>query len=298
MKNLKFAFALLLGFILNASLYGQKEAKIEEIFDNPGKYENEQVVITGIVTQYFLATTQTTSYYILKGDYGGVININTSIKPPAISKKYKISGVVVIDQVQGRPVIIEKSRTMVLPYVVYFLVGVVMLLIVFLIFFVIRSKKSQTDNKGQNLDLRTIQPAAESFSTRSSSEQEYATIRISAGPPPTMILIPGELEIVMGLDKGKTFRIAGYPTNDGSVVTMGREAVEGDRKYSHIQLMEKTVSRRQAELIYKNNILYIKNLSETNYTQIDGRPLGLNEAIEIKSGTSIRTGEVEFRYKR
>jgi hypothetical protein len=267
--------------------------KIEDIFENPGKYENEQVIISGMVNQYFPSTTKTTSYYLVQGNFGGVINVNTSLKPPITFKKYQITGVVVIDQVQGRPVIIEKSRKIILGWIFYALGGVVLVLIGFLLSLVIRGSKSTKAIQSQN-----SQTSSDKHGSANVSSQDYATIKISTGPPPTMILIPGELEIISGLDKGKSFRIAGYPTSDGSIVTVGRETVDSDKRYAHIQLLEKTVSRKQAELIYKNGILYIKNLSETNFTQIDGKVLSVNELAELKSGMTIRTGEVEFRYKR
>lgn len=279
------------------SLSAQKEVRIEEIFDNPGKFENEQVTITGIVNQYFQGTTQTTSYYLVQGDFGGVMNVNTSDKPPKISKKYKITGVVIIDQVLGRPVLIEKSRTAIgdtSSLIIYFLVVAVVLLLVFLFLYLFRGRKTEA-TPAPNISAYSPGKIA---SSDSSMIQDYATIRISSGPPPTMILIPGELEIMSGLDKGKSFRIAGYPTADGNVVTIGREAVEGDRKYAHIQLMEKTVSRKQAELISRNGTLYVKNLSETNFTLVDGNALKPNEASELRSGMVIRAGEVDFKYKR
>jgi hypothetical protein len=297
MKRKVFFVILFLGCMISTSLIAQKQVRIEDIFDNPGKFENEQVTITGIVNQYFQATTQTTSYYIVQGDYGGLMNVNTSDAPPVIARKYEITGVVVIDQVLRRPLLIEKSRSMVgneSSIIIYILLGAVLLLLVFLALYIFRGRKTTEIPLAYKQDYGSNQSA----SSDSSAEQDYATIKISTGPPPTMILIPGELEIISGLDKGKSFRIAGYPTADGSVISLGRDSVEGDRKYAHIQLMEKTVSRKQAELIFRNSILSVKNLSETNFTQVDGIALKLNESTELKPGMTVRTGEVEFKYKK
>lgn len=297
MKRKLYLAILLIGWPFLSAVNAQTQTTIEEIFDNPGKFENEQVTISGIVNQYFQATTQTTSYYLVQGDFGGVMNVNTSEKPPVIFKKYKITGVVVIDQVLGRPILIEKSRTMVSSgssLTIYLLIGAVILLVVFLVLYIFRGRKASSSSPSSG----TEPSAAGAYNPESSSGQDYATIRITTGPPPTMVLIPGELEIMSGLDKGKSFRIAGYPTAEGSVITIGREPVEGDRKYAHIQLMEKTVSRKQAEIIFRNGVLYVKNLSETNLTQVDGVALKPNEATELKPGTVIRTGEVDFKYKK
>jgi len=293
MKSKKINAILLLGFLLIFSSCAPKLVKLEDIFENPGKYENEQVIISGMVNQYFPSTTKTTSYYLVQGNFGGVMNVNTSLKPPTTFRKYQITGVVVIDQVQGRPVIIEKSRRAIYGAISYVLAGLVVLLIAFMVAFLFFNRKKEKSTKSGTADK-----GKEKTDTSGSSSTDYATIKLTTGTPPTMILIPGELEIISGRDKGKSFRIAGYPTTEGSIVTLGREPVDGDRKYAHIQLLEKTVSRKQAELIYRNGVLYIKNLSETNFTQVDGQTLTINEAAELKSGMVIRAGEVEFRYKK
>ena len=98
------------------------------------------------------------------------------------------------------------------------------------------------------------------------------------------------------IDKGKSFKIAGYPTPSGNVVSIGREEIQGERKYAHIQLNQKTISRKQAEIISIEGKLYVKNISETNYTQVDGIELKPNEKVELKPNSTIRTGEIEFQY--
>ncbi len=285
MKKRRLIGVTLALLIMQFSVFAQEKVTIEEIFDNPGQFENEEVVITGIVNQYFQSDTKTTSYYIVQGDYGGVINVNSSLKSPVIYKKYKIKGVVVIDQVLGRPVIIEKSRTIMLGWIFYALGGIVIVLLALLVVFIVRSLRS-----------RSISPRQESELPEDADKNDYATIRIKSGPPPTMKIIPGKLEIITGLDKGKSFGIVGYPTSDGNILTIGRDPAKGDKKYAHIQLMEPTVSHKQAEIIYKGNTLSIKNLSTTNNTQVDGKILEEHESTELKPGMVIKTGEVEFKY--
>jgi hypothetical protein len=70
----------------------------------------------------------------------------------------------------------------------------------------------------------------------------------------------------------------------------------GDAAYSHIQLFEKTVSRRQAEIHYIDNKMYLINLSETNPTQLNGVELKPGETAEILDESVIKTGDVEFKY--
>jgi len=129
------------------------------------------------------------------------------------------------------------------------------------------------------------------------SSDDFKTIKIMASSPKTLKFIPGKLTIVSGEDTGKSFKIAGFPTSEGSIVSIGREEVKGDRAYSHIQLMQKTISRKQAEIVQKDGKLYVKNLSDTNFTQLDGIELKPNEKAELKAGAVLRLGELEVKYE-
>jgi hypothetical protein len=343
---------------------------IDAITDNPGKYNQQLVEVEGLVSQYVPSTSTSTSYYLLKSYFGGLIRVNTSEPAPEINKKYRVTGIVYIDPTDNTPFISEKSKTTVLdvplslapasieveekaqitatisggtpPYSVQvpanasvavasihansltingissgqtaivlqdasapaktvnaeivvksgmqklLIIGLSILLVflvVVLVYFLFRKKPAAGAPGG------TAQPAG--FSS------DFKTVKIITNKPKTMVFIPGELVITTGEDKGKSFRIAGFPTPEGSVVTIGREAISGDRAYAHIQLDNRfrTVSHKQAEVIYKDGKLWVKNMSETNLTQVDGVELKPGEKAELKPGSTIRTGELEFQYK-
>jgi pSer/pThr/pTyr-binding forkhead associated (FHA) protein len=114
-----------------------------------------------------------------------------------------------------------------------------------------------------------------------------------------MKFIPGTFVITSQEDKGKSFKIPGFHTPDGSVVTIGREDVNNERRYAHIRIADKfaTVSRKQAEILFAFDKLYVKNLSATNYTVVDGYELKPNERREISAGSIIKMGELEFTYQ-
>ncbi|HET55639.1 MAG TPA: DUF4203 domain-containing protein [Ignavibacteria bacterium] len=134
-------------------------------------------------------------------------------------------------------------------------------------------------------------------SESNTSFTQMATIKVAKVVPQTLKFVPGYLEVIEGADKGRKFKVAGYPTADGNVISIGREEIRGERSYSHIQLLEKTVSRKQAEIIERKGSLYIKNLSETNFTQLNGNEIPVQEVFELNSGDRIKTGEVEFIYR-
>jgi serine/threonine protein kinase len=118
--------------------------------------------------------------------------------------------------------------------------------------------------------------------------------------PTTMIFMPGELVIVSGEEPGKSYKMRGDLSSEGSVVTIGRKKLNDGRPYSsHIQIDDcySTVSRLQAKIISKRGKVYVKNLSKTNCTQVDGKKLDPGEKTELKPGSIIRMGELEMKYK-
>jgi hypothetical protein len=126
-----------------------------------------------------------------------------------------------------------------------------------------------------------------------------ATLKFKA-PPKTMKFIPGKLVVAAGPDQGKEFRIAGHPTPEGNVVTLGRAEVEGERAFAHIQLGEtyRTVSRMQAEIVQQDQDIFLKNKSTTNPTMVNGEQVPPEEMVELEDGDMIRMGEMMLRYER
>ena len=150
------------------------------------------------------------------------------------------------------------------------------------------------------------EPSGQRIKSESSSSQEPEeesdgpeTLKFKA-PPKTMKFVPGRLVVAAGPDQGKEFRIAGRPTPDGNVVTIGRAEVEGERAFAHIQLGDtyRTVSRMQAEIIQQDQTILLKNTSETNPTMVNGDQVPAGETVELDDGDMIRMGELMLRYER
>ncbi len=150
------------------------------------------------------------------------------------------------------------------------------------------------------------EPSGQRIKSESSSSQAPEedsdgpeTLKFKA-PPKTMKFVPGRLVIAAGPDQGKEFRIAGRPTPEGNVVTIGRAEVEGERAFAHIQLGDtyRTVSRMQAEIIQQDQTILLKNSSETNPTMVNGDSVPAGETVELQDGDMIRMGELMLRYER
>jgi hypothetical protein len=159
---------------------------------------------------------------------------------------------------------------------------------------------------GEESDSGFPEPSGERIKSESSSSESPEgdsdgpeTLKFKA-PPKTMKFVPGRLVIAAGPDQGKEFRIAGRPTPEGNVVTIGRAEVEGERAFAHIQLGDtyRTVSRMQAEIIQQDQTILLKNTSETNPTIVNGDNLPAGETVELQDGDMIRMGELMLRYER
>lgn len=311
------------------------QTTIDNITKNPGRYDGDVVNVEGLVIQYVESQT-TTSYYLLKSDYGAIIKVNTAEGSPVTNKKYKVRGIVYIDQLTRTAFISEKSRALLKETassqqnpptgssndssdvrddntITYIIIASAIMIIGLLIFAMTRNRKTQKADEFSKSNYQAQQmpssgggnkTGSNDATTKINSEQEvstsssddFKTIKITTSAPKTLKFIPGKLVITNGEDKGKEFKIAGYPTPEGSIVSIGREEIKGERSYSHIQLLQKTISRKQAEIISTGGKLYVKNLSETNLTQVDGIEIQPNQKTELKPNSTIMTGEVEFKY--
>jgi hypothetical protein len=319
--NLLAAFVLLVVLTGITGVAQVKRTTIDIVVANPSDFEGEAIDIDGLVIQYVPATSATTSYYLLRGDYGAELKVNTAEPAPETNAKYHVTGILYVDLIGGQPFLSEKTRAPIvsLPppppprrWHLYAAAGAVILLSGTLFFvFTKKGRPAVAQERGNGVTSagqqgakappqppRQAQPAAEPPPTYSTASQ-FKTVKIVTSPPKTLKFIPGQLVIVSGDDRGKYFRIAGYPTVEGSIATVGRDVVNGDRAYAHIQIDNRfsTVSRRQAELLYRENRLYVRNLSETNCTQIDGIEIKPGQLAELNPGSTMRCGELEFQYK-
>jgi pSer/pThr/pTyr-binding forkhead associated (FHA) protein len=173
-------------------------------------------------------------------------------------------------------------------------IGGSVILLIILVIVLISGRKSGQRNRTPLPEIKPSQPVQDI--NIPTPKENLKTMIIPATSSKTIKFIPGVLEVMTGDDKGRTIRISGYPTQDGSTVTVGREPVSGPRDFAHIQFKERTISRKQAEIIYKDGKLFIKNLSETNYTKLDGMDIPPNKVWELKSGSIISFGEIEMKY--
>jgi len=314
-KKILFAIGL---FFLISVYYASadpQEVYIKDILKNPSAYMREDVIVSGLVIQYVEATEKSTSFFYLKDDYGAIIKIHTAEAKPETNAKYKVRGILYVDPSTQIPFISEKSKAKLGVTVIanppkitltekswleengLLLIIIASAAFLFLLLLVLFLNKRKTNTLPVSQpEVKNVQPNLV-HENSGVSRDNLKTMVIPSSVPKTMKFIPGEFEVVSGEDKGKIIKIGGYPTEEGSIVTIGRDQITGPRDFAHIQLKERTISRRQAEIILKDSKLYVKNLSETNYTKLDGKDIPPNTSAELAAGSLLTFGEVEMKYK-
>ena len=109
-----------LTFLLSLSLLGgasslgesvpQPVTRIEAIRKNLPLLEKR--TIEGLVMQHIDSSERTTSFYIIKDDYGSVIRVLTSQELPEVNAKYRVTGIVSRDSKRKHLYLDEKERTL------------------------------------------------------------------------------------------------------------------------------------------------------------------------------------------
>lgn len=290
---------------LSSLCFSQTSTTIDEILKNPGNYESEEVTVEGTVVQ-FVEKPSSTNYYILRSDYGVSIQVNTSEGSPETFEKYSVRGIVYIDQQTRSPFVSEKDRRIISSWfsnnwwVVAIIIGG--FVVIGILIYVYRSKKepaTQPKSLGNTGPTSIGQIFSEDEkNANSSSSSKFKTVKITKNQPKTLKFIPGKFRFITGEDTGKEIKLAGYPTANGVIMSFGRDQVKGERENSHVQLGDQyiTVSGKQCEVIYKDGDVFVKNLSHTNFTQIDGVELEPNQKSKLKAGSVLKLGELEFEY--
>lgn len=294
--SLSLSFLFIIGTVFSTSVSAQtkpEEVTIQELSSNYIQFQDEAVVVKGLVTQYQPETVATMAYYSIEGEYGYTATVKTSKKPPKLQRKYKVRAVVKLDDAVYDFYLIEINKRIILPVWVIVLIAVIALLVAGIGYLLISSFTSKPEEA-------PAKPAPAS-AAEPAYDDAFKTVQIvtDKDAKKTLVYIPGKLSILTGEDKGKDIILSGYPGPDGAIVTIGSREEQGERKTAHIRLMEPTVSRAQAELVLlnKDKKLMIKNLSKTNYTQVNGEEVLPDTLKEVVAGDTIKTGEVEFKYE-
>lgn len=307
---------LVVGMFFAISLMGaQNSFKISTIRENAGRYLNEVVTLEGFVTQY-VEEKQTTSFYFLKDDWGGIIKVRTSQGKPQVGRRHRVTGPISVEA-QGEPYISEEKRQMLEKPItvdaptgksgsvdsgkpvdvqspprqdklIYYVVGIAIVLIALIGLLVYVVKRGRNADRGDESVADELSVPSETL--------EGKTIKMQVPPPGTLKLLPGRFEVVSGDDTVKEVRFYKPKGRTSTEVTFGRSK---GSNYTHVQLKPLTVSSRQAKVIFENGKAQLVNYPgpDSNPTRLNGREMSMEESILLQPDDLISMGEIEFRYK-
>jgi hypothetical protein len=116
--------------------------------------------------------------------------------------------------------------------------------------------------------------------------------------------LPGSIVVLNGVQANKKLNLYGFETERGTVITIGRDSPDWKLRVpqsawgSHLRIADSsnTLSRLQAEFIYIEGNMYIKNKGSINPTRVNGRILPYDSWVLITNNSRIQAGFLEMHY--
>ena len=119
------------------------------------------------------------------------------------------------------------------------------------------------------------------------------TLRFHRPVDHALHFLPGRLQVIEGADAGLEVRFVRLSDQDQPVITFGRS--EGP-PYRHVQLLEPTVSRTHARMVFDDESWHLTSLSRTNPVSVNRQPMDDDNSIRLGDGDRIEMGALVFRY--
>ncbi len=264
------------------------ETDVTSITTEPDEFENEYVKIKGIVSNYQKKETTTTNRFIIIGEYGAPMIVQTQKALPKIDSQHFFEGTVNFDS-QGRPFLTEMKRNAYINPLYYVLGGAIIVLLVLILITVLKSNGKKTQKTDDTTTGNISKPNPEE-----PAEPEEPV------KPKSLTLFPGKFEVLSGPESGRVIKSPAFPKGNYSIVTIGSKMVSPPEDVSHILLRDRSIDSLHVEFrLYENKSVKVKNLSsETYFTSVGDEELMPNVVSEILPGTVITLGETKIKYVR
>jgi hypothetical protein len=310
MKRATIFFVLMAILAIGAQPAGE-HVTVNKIKQDPYRFENEVVMLTGKVIQRGEEKASSTRSYRFKDDWGGEITIVTKKDYPEVDQRLAITGVVFVttnadkkleitffeDQRESLggappPTPLTGSRSWGMGFYLLILLAVALLIVIAFIVYLI------TSNRPAYGKSTFTNPSAAEPKQFGKSEirtfNEDKTFKIPAPPDDkTLHILNGRFKIIDGVDEIKEIKFYTIPGEKEVEFTFGRQEVDD---IYHIQLKPRSVSLLQAKLRYSSSDEKYRlfNYSLTNPTRVNSKKLGKEESITLEEGNKIVMGEVIF----
>ncbi len=267
----------LLAVLAPAAFSAEETVLISDILQNPTRFINKTVTLSGRVDSSFPPQGTTPGYYMLVDDSLQQIPVST-FTPAGPGAQITVEGIVLIDEATGQPYLKETkvitgwgSPTLIWAIVIG---AVVLILIIILVMVLRKPAKAPQPSLAAGPTPTKGAPRTEKL-----SESEA---RALAGRPKTEKVPskPAQLSILTGEKKGE----------DIFLVT---ENVIGSDK-GNIRFKDRGVSGEHARINFVGNKYVLTNVSLTNPTMVNGKAVDGDH--ELKNNDEILMGTVKAKF--
>jgi hypothetical protein len=307
---------LLLGSGHFAGDCGAESLSIREIAGNAAKYRGRQVQVDGRVERWVeTGSGQKPAAYVLKDNFGDELQVKVSDGMPAVGEKVAVKGQFIVDSA-GNDFYLQSqdSTTGVKPgrepgdagghakqpiaislatavsrapgnlLALGAVAAVVFLFIAVVALRVKRANKKIIDVPDFSFDeTETIKIDVNGKFFGSQEDDEC-----------TVILMPGYFKITKGPQglEGRLYRLT------SALTKVGREESSVNKSTGWIAIPAgcTSVSRYQADLVYKGGAYYVENRSRSTETRVNGVPITSEEPYPLSDQDVIAFGEIELTY--
>jgi hypothetical protein len=277
-KKTLFSIVLILVFT-SVAFSAEETVLISDILQNPTRFLNTEVVVTGRVESSFPGEGVEPGHYILVDEKLNRIPV-TSFTPPGPGSEITVKGVVEIWEETGEVYIKETKVVTKSPYLIPAIVvgGVVLVLIIILILLLRRpapaARPATATATAQQATAKATAPRTEKL-----SETER---RALAGRPKTEKVPskPAQLSVLSGEKKGEE-------------IFLITENVVGSDK-GNIRFADRGVSGEHARINFVGDKYILTNVSLTNPTIVNGR--AVEGDYELKDKDDILFGTVKVKF--
>ncbi len=248
---------------------------ISDIINNPTRFMNMTVVISGRVQESNPAGPTTPGSFVLTDDSFGSITVLT-YNPPAPGAVVTIEGVVQVDPTTQTPYVRElKVVSGGLPVSVWAIIAAAVVLILIVVFIMILRRPSFKEEKMEPTLTRTRGTSVTEGSGR--TEKVRMTEYGGAAKTDKVPTNAAQLEIISG-------------ERQGEKIVLVMENLIG-REKGNIRFTDKSVSREHARIRYSGGKYSINNVSLTNPTRVNGETI--SDERELSEGDEIQFGVIK-----
>ena len=318
-KNILNFWVLLLLIVPGIACTGcrAEASSVREILNSSGKYRDKQVGVQGRVERWVEpGGSERGTLFVLRDNFGDELEIKTKGTLPSVGENLSVQGIVLFDSArkeyylqsldQAPAAGAEKSaggKPAILAAMLAWVSGVsgkllvlasvacaVFLLIVFTAARVNRTRKKEVDIPDFSFDeTETIKIDAKGQFVASGPSLE-------ARDEATVVLLPGQFNITKGPAplEGQAFRMA------SALTRVGREESGVDKSSGWISFPPScvTVSRHQADLVFKGGSYFLESRSQVNQTLLNGVPINCGEACQLNDNDVIAFSGIELTYNQ